>query len=351
MNLFIAACLLLAAPPSGDDDGTVTIRAVGHVVLGVDWPPALAMVPPDLGMTMADELAPVTSAADITLGSMAAPMTSSDHLAVAPDGVDIWALRQPPSLLPALAKLGFDVMLAANNHALDFGPEGHAETLAHLEALGIGAVGHSGEVWRTTVRGTRVAVLGFTQPYAPDFQSNRDHDAAVAAVRAADVDADIVIALVHGGGEGRDALHVPRGREYVGKEARGKMVELCRALVDAGADLVVGFGAHAPRAMEIHHDRLIAYALGNFITYGPFDIQSPNHLSLVLSVTLDRHGELREAKIIPLRLRHPGVPHLDPEAWSVSWIRRYSRADFPESAPQIDPDGVITIPPRGAHAP
>ena len=186
-----------------------------------------------------------------------------------------------------------------------------------------------------------MAVIGFTQPYVPEFLSHRDHDAAAKLIADTKASADVVIVLVHAGGEGREALHVPRATEYVGKEWRGRIVAFSRRVVDAGADLVIGFGAHAPRAMEIYHDRLIAYSLGNFITYGPFDIQSPNHLSLVLDVTLDHHGALRAAHIVPLRLRHPGAPHVDPQGWVLSWLRRYSRADFPETAPFITPDGRI----------
>jgi len=334
--------LVLGAPAPAED--VVTISAAGHLVLGVDWPPALSMVPPDDALPIATTLAPLFADADIALANLAAPVTAIDRPAVAADGVDIFALRMPPAILPALAALGLDVVLAANNHALDFGAEGHAETLGHLARLGIGAVGHVDEVWRKDVRGARVAVLGFTQPYVPTFQSNRNLDQAAAIVARAAADADIVVVLVHGGGEGRDALHVPRVTEYVGREYRGRVVAFARRVVDAGADLVLGFGAHAPRAMEIHEGRLVAYGLGNFMTYGPFDIQSPNNLSLVLDVTLERDGRLREARIKPLRLRHPGVPFVDPLAWTVSWLRRYSRADFPTSAPDIDRDGLIRPP-------
>lgn len=336
------------AAPAAAATNTITIKAAGHLVLGTDF--GVPMIPKDDALPITQALAPLFADADVALANLAAPFTVHDKPAVAMDGVDVFAFRMPLRLLPAMQALGLDVVLSANNHALDFGITGHEESMGHLDALGIGRVGHIGEVWKTTANGVTLAVVGFTQPYVPGFQSNRDHAAAAEVVRAAGRDADVVVVLVHGGGEGRDSLHVPRTREYVGREPRGKMVDFCRGMVDAGADLVLGFGAHAPRAMEIHHERLIAYALGNFLTYGPFDIQSPNHLSLVLSVTLDKTGELHAARIIPLRLRHPGVPHPDPQGWSINWLRRYSRADFPETAPDIAADGTITIPPRGAKS-
>ena len=39
------------------------------------------------------------------------------------------------------------------------------------------------------------------------------------------------------------------------------------AVIDAGADLVIGQGPHVPRAVELYRGHLIAYSLGNFWTY------------------------------------------------------------------------------------
>ena len=48
------------------------------------------------------------------------------------------------------------------------------------------------------------------------------------------------------------------------------------AVIDAGADLVLGHGPHVLRAMEIYKGRLVAYSLGNFATYGRFTLKGPN---------------------------------------------------------------------------
>lgn len=343
---FATLAAVMSTPSEPPPDDAITIAAVGHLVMGTDFPPKMKMIPADDGVPHAELLAPLLADADIALANFAAPMTAVEKPRVAADFIDIFALRVPPQMDQALARLGLDVVLTTNNHALDFGLAGHEETLFHLARLGIGSVGHVGEIWKKRVRGIEVAVVGFAGPYLPTFQSNRDLDNAASVVAAAKDDADIVIVLVHGGGEGREALHVPRTMEYVGPEPRGRMVAFSRRVVDAGADLVVVFGSHAPRAMEFHQDRLIAYGLGNFWTHGPFDIQSPNHLSLVLRVTLERGGALREARIVPMRLRHPGLPYPDPAAWVVSWLKRYSKADFPDSAPFITREGLLSqLPP------
>lgn len=329
---------------------TVTFAAVGHLVIATEDPSGPRYLESKDGLDLVDEVAPLVADADLSLANLAAPISTRGVMKGWADGANAWAFRTPPRYAPALSRLGLDVVLAANNHILDYGPEAYDDTLALLDRLKIGHVGRVDEVFKFKRRGVRVAVLGFTQPYREDFQSNRDLDAAAAQVAKAQLDADVVIALIHGGGEGREAMHVPRGKEYVGHEYRGRIVDLAHRLVEAGADLVLGFGAHHPRAMELYQGRIIAYALGNFLTNGPFDIQTPNMLSLVLRVTLDSRGELVGAEIVPLRLRHPGIPNFDPKGWSIGFIRRLSKSDFPESRLVIRDDGVLEVTPELRHA-
>jgi hypothetical protein len=329
---------------------TVTIAAVGHLVVATEDPSGRRYLESKDGLDLVNEVAPLVADADLSIANLAAPISTRGAPKLWADGTNAWAFRTPPRYAPALTRLGLDVVLAANNHILDFGPDAYGDTLALLDRLKIGHVGRIDEVFEVKKRGVRVAVVGFTQPYRDDFQSNRDLDAAAAVVAKAQAGADIVIALVHGGGEGRDAMHVPRGKEYVGHEYRGQMVDLAHRLVEAGADLVLGFGAHHPRAMELYRGRIIAYALGNFLTNGPFDIQSPNMLSMVLRVTLDARGELASAEVVPLRLRHPGIPYFDPKGWSLGFLRRLSKADFPESRLVIRDDGVLEVTPELRHA-
>lgn len=323
---------------------TVTISAVGHVVIATDFPAKPNYLPPDEGRGLVDAIAPIVADADLTLGNLAAPISARGKPKGWADGVSGWAFRTPPRYAPVLTQLGFDVMLTANNHILDFGAEAFEDTIATLDKMRIGHVGRIDEVFRTRKRGVRIAVVGYTQPYREDFQSNRDIAAAGEKVVAAHRDADIVIALIHGGGEGKDAKHVPRRTEYVGNMNRGRMVDLARHLVDQGADLVLGFGAHHPRAMEVYRGRVIAYALGNFLTYGPFDLASPNYMGLVLQVTLDGTGDLVDGHLVPFRLKPPGVPVFDPKGWSIDFLQRLSRVDFPESPLIIRDDGTLALP-------
>jgi poly-gamma-glutamate capsule biosynthesis protein CapA/YwtB (metallophosphatase superfamily) len=58
-----------------------------------------------------------------------------------PDPRKRFFFRAPPSAAERLAELGVDAVTLANNHALDYGPVALLDTLAHLDAAGVLAVG------------------------------------------------------------------------------------------------------------------------------------------------------------------------------------------------------------------
>ena len=86
------------------------------------------------------------------------------------------------------------------------------------------------------------------------------------------------------------ALHVPNGRETFYGENRGDLRAFTHTVIDAGADLVWGHGPHVLRGMEVYNGRLIAYSMGNFATYGRFNVRGQQGLGVVLETVLDAEG-------------------------------------------------------------
>jgi hypothetical protein len=118
-----------------------------------------------------------------------------------------------------------------------------------------------------------------------------------------------------------------------------------RAVVDAGADLVVGHGPHVLRGMEWYRGRLIAYSLGNFAGYKVFSLGGPLSVSAILRVTLRSDGTFETGTIVPTRLVGEGVPALDPAEAAHGVVRDLSRADFGARAVKVDANGVLARPP------
>jgi len=254
--------------------------------------------------------------------------------------------RASPAWVRNLVRDGFDDVNVANNHALDFGRTGQAETLAALSAARLRFDGLPGQITVLRLRGVRVALIGCA-PYGW-AQSLLDTAGSAALVREAARRADVVVVYMHAGAEGTGASHVAdREETYLG-ERRGNPVAFAHAMVDAGADLVLASGPHVLRGLEWYRRRLIAYSLGNLAgthTLGTVGLESE---SALLRVRLDRDGRFVDGSLVPLAIAPSGAPALDRAGRSLALVRRLSVEDFGAAAAmRVSPDGALS-PPRAA---
>jgi poly-gamma-glutamate capsule biosynthesis protein CapA/YwtB (metallophosphatase superfamily) len=320
----------------------ITIRAVGDMMLGSTYPDSRDMPPKD-GRDMFADVAPLLRGADITFGNLEGPLTEGG--ASTKSGANSYSFRTPPRYGKYYKDAGFDILNMANNHANDFGPRGRNSTVKTLDSLGIAHAGASKtDVAQVTVHGTRVAFVAFAHNQVS--LNVNDIPAARAAVRAAATRADIVIVSFHGGAEGSAHQNVPHSTETYFGEARGNLRLFTHAVIDAGANLVIGHGPHVVRGMEMYKGRLIAYSLGNFATYGKFGLRGPTALSLILQVQLapkgPHTGQFLGGQVYPIIQIGKGIPQRDGKKKVISVIRSLSQADFGRNAARVSPVGVIS---------
>jgi hypothetical protein len=260
--------------------------------------------------------------------------------------VRCYAFLTPAFLAPRLSEAGFTHLNLANNHANDFGLDGRRSTDSILASLGLGTYGPLGNVVIDTVRrgdaSTTVGIVGFTTyPFAYDLLDIPRSVAVVDSIRQL---VDLLVVTFHGGAEGSDALHLPFAAESLGHEQRGELRAWAHAVVDAGADLVVGHGPHVLRGIEMWQGRLIAYSLGNFVTYRGFNLAGPQALTGVLVVEFAANAHVAHARLHPMRQVPLQGPIPDPEQSASRLVRALSTDDFGGSAAQVDDDGTIGPP-------
>jgi poly-gamma-glutamate synthesis protein (capsule biosynthesis protein) len=202
-----------------------------------------------------------------------------------------YVFRAPAGVFPALVRAGVDVASLANNHGMDYGQVGLADTLAAARSARFrGLVGAGVDdtaaftPYLATVKGWRVAVLGAThvldtkvatawtaRPGHPGLASAYRLDRLVQAVREARSRADTVVVYLHWGTE----MHAcPTASQKA----------LAQALVDAGADVVVGSHAHVLLGDGRLGAAYVGYGLGNFLFYA--NGSGPNTQSEVLTLTV-----------------------------------------------------------------
>lgn len=328
---------LVASMALAQDGGTLRLRAVGDMMLGTSVPEGY--LPPDDGAHLLDEVASLLQDADVTFANLEGPLCDTGTSAKCRRGGNCFAFRTPTRYAPYFKAAGIDLGSTANNHSGDFGEGCRRETERALDAQGIVWSGPPGSIGTLTVRGKKVALVAFHTSTA----TNDVNDVATAKrlVAQAASTHDLVVVSFHGGGEGLGADRVRDGVERYLGENRGDLKKFTHAVIDAGADLVLGHGPHVLRGMEVYRDRLIAYSLGNFATYGRFSLGGALGVSVILEVELADDGRFLGGRLFSTKQEGKGVPRRDETNRGASAVRELSQRDFPKSGVRVTEQGAL----------
>jgi poly-gamma-glutamate synthesis protein (capsule biosynthesis protein) len=232
--------------------------------------------------------------------------------------------RMSPGNVPCLSALAPDVCALANNHVLDFGRRGLADTIDALRGVGFRAVGAGRDEHaarepalvpisggaRVVVVACGMASSGIPASWAAardragiNFVADLSESSAaaiidqVSAVRRA---ADVVIVSIHWG--------TNWGHEIPTDQRR-----LAHWLIDGGVDIVHGHSSHHARPIEIYHDKLVLYGCGDFINdYEGIAGREKyrNDLRLMYFASVDQDtGALIGLQIAPMQSRKMRLRH------------------------------------------
>jgi poly-gamma-glutamate capsule biosynthesis protein CapA/YwtB (metallophosphatase superfamily) len=204
-----------------------------------------------------------------------------------------FTFRAPARAVTVLRQAGIDAVSVANNHGMDYGRVGLADTLSAARSAGMPLLGAGQDdkaAWtplRREVNGVRVSVLAATDVLddfavttwparrgTPGLASAKDPARLLAGVRAERATADVVVVFLHWG---QERVVCPTARQ----------LQLARLLAEAGADIVVGSHAHVVQPGGSVGKTLVRYGLGNFQFYAS---GGPGSKSGVLTVTVNRGG-------------------------------------------------------------
>ena len=211
-----------------------------------------------------EEIRKEIAAADIFMVNQEFPFTDRGKAA---DNKQ-FTFRLPPDKIHILQEMGVDIVTMANNHILDFGPDGITDSLKALDEAGILHVG-AGEDIEQAKRmeiietcGRRIGFIGVSRVYMaeswaadaghPGVFSAYDPSPSLQAVREAKEKVDYLVVYIHWGVE----------RETEPKEYQKVMG---RQYIDAGADVVIGSHPHVLQPIETYKEKPIVYSLGNFV--------------------------------------------------------------------------------------
>jgi poly-gamma-glutamate capsule biosynthesis protein CapA/YwtB (metallophosphatase superfamily) len=232
------------------------------------------------------DIATLMSGADISMTNFESALISGPCNDPQPKQ---YVFHTSESALTAFKAAHVTLVTEANNHGEDCGRPGLAQALAiakaaHYPIVGIGAnAAQAFKPYRATVHGQRIAIFGATEvldsnlitswtatPTQAGLASAYQEGELVSAVQKARKDTDTVIVFLHWGTETQECPN-------------SVQAPLAKALVKAGADIVVGSHAHVELGAGYLGTALVDYGLGNLAFY---NTSPPEIYSGALHVTV-----------------------------------------------------------------
>lgn len=276
-------------------DASLTLAAIGDVSFrGLPGTPSLAAFRGVL---------PVFRRAAAVVANLESPLLDA--------GVPVpgkCTLSGPTAWAQVLRDAGITIVSLANNHMMDFGPDGLATTIRSLDAAGVARVGGGANRAAANapvvleIQNRRVAFLARTSVVvsAPWYAAGDetpgvaflDADETCAAIQRAKREADLVVLLIHWGLE-----------EY--RYPSPGQRDLARRFAAAGADMVIGHHPHVTQGVERIGRSVVAYSLGNFL-FGEFHWDYTGPQGETTSVFAGLSPENREGVVLLLTAEDGG---------------------------------------------
>ena len=223
----------------------------------------------------------------------------------------VYSFRAAPSSAETLAYAGIDFVSIANNHAMDYGPQGLAETLATLEQYDIAYAGagmnlaDAKKMKLLQSNGFKVAVIAgadhFVDYAASDTRAgiNLIQVNASATIvdeireqvqQAHNIGADLIVFSIHWG---------PNWRE----QPTPRFQRFARAVIDAGVDIFHGHSAHLFQGVEVYRGRPILYDTGDLLDDYLYYPEKRNDLQLLFRVHMVNR-QMKCLELLPIQIEH-----------------------------------------------
>ena len=225
--------------------------------------------------------------------------------------------RVHPRNIDCITAAGIDCCCLANNHVLDWGYDGLAETLRTLDAAGIAHTGAGRDAVEAAVPAVldvpgkgRVLVFSYGSPtsgvprewaataHRPgvNFLEDTSEETArriAGEMRGFNRPCDVIVASIHWGGNW-------------GYRTRDEEIRFAHQLIEHGIAVVHGHSSHHVKTAEIHSDRLVLYGCGDFLNdyegISGYEVFRSDLRLMYLPAIDPRRGQLVEARLVPMRV-------------------------------------------------
>lgn len=298
VRVFIGFLLCFCSPPSQAE--TSTIQFFGDVFIPDGFDAQKSTNDPFTGVQSLLDESDINVINFEGVGSIA-------NLAPIPK---TWVLKMSPEISDLLKDANIHVATLANNHSLDFGPQGLFDSLVSLKQAGIQSTGaglNLEEALRPVMIETHagsVCILAFNRTYPSSFWATATNpgtasvsiDETISIVRRYIKICDFTFPVFHWGEE---LQTIPKDYQ----------VMIAHALIDAGATAVLGHHPHVVQTIEFYKDKPILYSLGNFVFMTNPISRSPEGVAVKMNLN-KWNKSIRDMSLTALAVKNltkPGV--------------------------------------------
>jgi poly-gamma-glutamate capsule biosynthesis protein CapA/YwtB (metallophosphatase superfamily) len=225
--------------------------------------------------------------------------------------------RMHPRNIDCIAVARIDCCCLANNHVLDWGYDGLAETLNTLDAAGVAHTGAGHDAREAAAPAVldvpgkgRVLVFSYGSPTSgvprewaataerPGVNFLEDISEETALRIACDMlgycrQNDVIVASIHWGGNW-------------GYHIRDEEIRFAHQLIEEGIAVVHGHSSHHVKTAEIYKDRLVLYGCGDFLNdyegISGYEVFRSDLTLMYLPAINSRQGQLVEMRLVPMRI-------------------------------------------------
>lgn len=214
------------------------------------------------------KVAPYLKQADLTIGNLETTFAGNGQECRKSIRSGGPIFKCPDELAPALKTAGFDVLVTANNHCMDYGATGLIRTLRVLDRYGIDHTGTSKSEQESknalikNVKGITIGILSYTSgtnripvPANRPWLVNRiETSKIIREIRDLNKKVDLVLLYLHFGNEYR---YTPNKRQ----------LRLVNLFFKNGANIILGSHPHVLQPLAVRGKKqFVIYSLGNFVS-------------------------------------------------------------------------------------
>lgn len=250
------------------------------------------------------QVADLLSQADLTVVNLESPFTKSGNHFV-PTGS--FYFNADPQAMAGLQFAGIDIVNLANNHFGNQGLIGMKDTFSLLQESQIDFMGaglnrqlaHQGVI--KEIKGVRFGFLAYAYPN--DLYLANTTTLGIADMGITDATEDIQRLK-----QGSDVLIITMhaGTEYQ-TEPNEQQIKFARAMIDAGADLIVGHHPHWVQQVEIYNDKPIIYSLGNLVFDQMWSVETQQGIIATANFS---GSKLQSLNFTPIKIFDYGQPQI-----------------------------------------